>query len=259
MIVKLDKADYQRLDKMLYLKEFPLIQSVVQQKQEGEIYADEKSGSGQLFVIHKSGFSYYLNSNFNNNDTSFFNFLNESEQLPPCFHIYSPAQWLVEKIPDQKKFNFKMRKRIQLKYSGNVIGGEEFSMPENYKIRNVDESNFHQMEELGFVENKFWMSKSDFLENGLGVCIFDNNKAVALCYSACVVNNTAEIDIITKAEFRKQGLGRIITKAFVDLSLKQGISPNWDCFEENVGSLKTALSTGFTVNKEYDFLSLYNK
>jgi RimJ/RimL family protein N-acetyltransferase len=74
-----------------------------------------------------------------------------------------------------------------------------------------------------------------------------------------VANNLAEVDIVTLPNYRGMGLAKAATEAFIEQSIQQNIKANWDCFEENVASLKTAQSLGFEPIQTYWFLSIYNK
>ena len=74
-----------------------------------------------------------------------------------------------------------------------------------------------------------------------------------------MANNISEIDIATLNDYKKKGLAKIIAEEFIEDSIRRNISANWDCFEENTPSLRTAESLKFTRLREYLFLSIYNR
>ena len=61
--------------------------------------------------------------------------------------------------------------------------------------------------------------------------------------------------MVTDAEFRGQGLGTIVAQEFNRLCLQNGISPTWDCFDYNTGSMKLAERLGFVEVRRYPFYS----
>ena len=112
---------------------------------------------------------------------------------------------------------------------------------------------------LGITE-KFWNSKKDFLDNGFGFIVLNNlNKPVSICYAACIANNEAEIDVATLNDFQQKGLAKVAVSAFVEHCVNNKIGANWDCFEDNTGSLRTALSLNFKKITDYSLLSIYEK
>ena len=258
MLFKLNKSIFFKDNSSNYFCEFPLIQSVLEQKQDGEFYGDLKNNINELFVLHEAGFGYYFNAV--KESSHFLEFITKSEDLPLFFHLYSPPEFLLNSDLSNAKYDVRIRKRFVLQIDNIKPFNQEVNHKELYMIHEISASNYDQINKHGLIDNKFWRSKSDFLENGFGVCIFDNtNNPLSICYSASVANGIAEIDIITRPEYRNNGLAKIVTSEFIKLCFAKMIAPNWDCFEENKGSLKTALSVGFSLKKEYIFLSFYRK
>ena len=235
---------------------FPIVNSVMSLQQEGEIYVWE---NGPEFIIHKAGFSYIFTANGDCSPLP--GLFIHSGRLPVYFHIYDPPAGLIEECgshPDH--LNIKVRDRVQLRFLDADVEISPAQLPEKYTIRQIDEGNFSSLGvfNLGIGE-KFWKSGADFLKNGYGYVLFEHAKPVSICYSAAVADRVAEIDIMTLEEYRGGGFARVVLTAFIRHSLDAGIIPNWDCFTDNTGSLRTALSFGFKETKRYLFLSIYNK
>ena len=87
----------------------------------------------------------------------------------------------------------------------------------------------------------------------------DEGGALSVCYSACLVDKVAEIDIVTHPDHRKSGFGQFVTSEFIRLALDRGIIPAWDCFTDNEASLKTALRNDFEKTYKYPFVSVFMK
>ncbi len=237
--------------------EFPLINTVIENNQEGHVFQIGNSS----FIIHKSGFSYFeIREDFAAEEA--LNFLASEDKLPQYFHIYNPAVSLVNRIESDERFGIKYRKRIQLRYEGNRIERKyRDKLTGSYQTQIITDINFDALEVFGLqLGNQFWKSKDDFIRIGYGTIIVnENNEPVSICYSSCVAAGIAEIDVATLSDYQGNGLAKAVTESFVSESISKNIKANWDCFESNIPSLRTAISIGFSKLKEYWFLSVYIK
>lgn len=238
------------------LTDFPLINAVIEKQQEGKIYKLAEN----YFILHKAGFCYYsFKEKKNIQGTQMLQLIAEDKTIPDYIHIYDATQELAEEAMKDVRFNAKVRTRIQLKFTSGIV--EATSMPAGYYMEPIREDNFMVMEVFGLdIDSKFWKSQQDFLRFGFGYCIFNEKRLpLSVCYTACVVNNEAEIDVITRSGFLQKGLAKAAVAAFTNHCIGKNIIANWDCFEENIGSLKTAESLGFKTTRKYSFLSIYKK
>ena len=236
---------------------FPLINSVVWAKQEGKIFAHDDN----FFILHKSGFSYFKLKEGFDDYPALINFILQTKELPVYFHVYDAPQKLYDVcLGFKEKLNIKWRNRIQLKYKGSALPGPVSNMPEGFYASPITRENFACLAVFNLaIESKFWKSAADFLQNGFGFIVFsDTGDAVSVCYSACVAAGVAEIDVATLPAFQQKGLAKEVVHKFVCHCVANNLIANWDCFEENVGSIKTAVSLGFENEFSYKFLSIYN-
>lgn len=239
---------------------FPLINAVLEDKQEGLVFTLDESIPGNFYVLHKAAFS-YLFMNQNSYDLNkLLHFFVTDKNLPAYFHIYD-ASTALKQVCEKKDewFNCKDRTRIQLKYIQKSITVP--LLPGGFQCKRIDADNIGDMNIFSLdIGKKFWNTQEDFLRNGFGFFIAKKTgQPVSICYTACVSENTAEIDVATIPEFRQKGLAKIVVAEFVNYCISNNIIANWDCFEENVSSLKTAFSLGFTTMLTYPFLSIFNK
>ena len=238
---------------------FPLIDAVLAGLQQGEIFKDEKADE-LFYIVHKAGFSYMVRDEHTDYSSALL-FLLESKDIPGYFHIYDPPTQIIDLcIQNTEAVNIRIRERVQLKFKGHRKL-RTFNLPQNYRIEKINSDNFDNLSIFNLsLGERFWKSKSDFEANSFGFCIFNEvNEPVSLCYAACVVNHTAEIDVVTLAEYQRKGLARVVVNAFVEYCINHNIVANWDCFQDNHGSLKTAGSIGFERTMSYNFLSIFNK
>jgi GNAT acetyltransferase len=239
---------------------FPLINAVLLNSQQGDVY-EFINCNNAYYIFHKAGFS-YLNSKSDIDYLEFVNFLMVSEKMPPYFHIYDAPSQIISLLEEKKdRISIRVRKRFQLKFKGKTIKDYRNSLPANFRICRIDEKIFDMLSIFKLqLENRLWNNKEDFLKNGFGFCILNEvNSPVALCYSACVADNTAEIDVMTLVEYQKKGLAKIVVNEFVNYCVDNNLIANWDCFEENESSVRTAHSIGFENIFAYNLLSIFNK
>ncbi|CAN5360692.1 hypothetical protein BH10BAC4_BH10BAC4_10170 [soil metagenome] len=239
---------------------FPLVNAVANSKQSGRIFTN---GLADLFIIHKANFSFGKVTSGEESTNQLIKLFETGNNIPKYFHLYSPDSMLVNQLEALSDlFNLRKRNRIQLRYSKNSIAVDSaFKLGDEYKVEIIDDVNFDQLGPLEIdLAQKFWDSKSDFLKNGVGVCVMRNDRVpVSVCYSACLVDRVAEIDIKTAVSFQKMGFGEIVAREFVKLAIGRGIIPNWDCFDDNYASIATATKVGFESINEYQFVSVFNK
>jgi GNAT superfamily N-acetyltransferase len=235
---------------------FPLINAVLDRVQQGRVFRDTDAGG--WFILHKAGFSLLAGPVDADGVLDFFL---QSEAIPGYFHVYDAPHWLIRTCNERSDdINIRIRKRIQLKLSPDR-SLKQVNAAAGFLVRPVDAGDLDKLSVFQLsLERKFWSSPADFLEKGLGFCVWNEaGMPVSLCYAACMARDTAEIDVATLPDFQRQGLARLAVGAFVEACANRGIIANWDCFEENTGSLRTAESLGFRQTMSYNFLSIFNK
>lgn len=235
--------------------DFPLINAVLLNKQEGKIFSDDSA----MFVLHKAGFAYLKTSENSYNYKRFIDFILNSEDIPVYFHIYNPSQQLIDECDTHNSINIKVRKRIHLKFTQQNLPGESYPVPAKYSVQKISEYNLKSLALFNLnISSKFWSSENDFLNNGFGFIVCnENNEPVSICYTACIAQNEAEVDVATLELYQKKGMANIATQKFVQHCIENNIIANWDCFEDNKGSLKVAQQIGFNSELNYNFLSIF--
>ncbi|MEK7432697.1 MAG: GNAT family N-acetyltransferase [Cyanobacteriota bacterium] len=260
-MLPLAQKDYYLIE--LFLKSnlhvpFPLINAVIDKSQFGKIFVDSLENINTIYVINKIGFS-QLFCTKNSNLYDFCLFIKNSKEIPDYIHIYDSHVDL-DSIFNKIELATKNRIRTQFRYNSkkNIISDK---IHPNFSIKNIDQINFNDLDVFKLdLENRFWNSKKDFLENSYALCIVNNKfEPISICYSACVSNNISEVDIATLENYRGNKLGKILTEHFINNLISKNIKTNWDCFNDNIPSFKIASDLGFEKIKEYNFLSIYNK
>lgn len=240
---------------------FPLINAILSCKQSGTIFAMDSSS---FFIQHKAGFSLLMTDHLSEVKEEIIELFTAAD-IPTYFHLYNPPFWIVDLLIQRNDmFNIRIRNRIQLRSNTSSLSprkSEKSRSMSDFTIEVIDETNFSKLFDLGLnIGDKFWDSKEHFLGNGFGVCLLSTTgKPIASCYSAALVNNVAEIDIKTSADNLNSGFGQIAANEFLRLASRSGVIANWDCFTDNLGSLKIAKNAGLEEIFRYQFVSVFNK
>lgn len=262
MIVELDASEFHRVLPLYRStkKCFPLISAVIQGKQQGQVFADQPENPSSALVVNKFGFICYIGLEQNQAfDESLVELLAAGKGLKANYLLWywPPTSWQTY-LEQLTSCNVRRRERIRFQFDVERAShlGERPHYPTEFELRQVDIELLPKAEKFGLaLSSRFWSSATDFIKNGLGVCLLRNNEMISLCYSACVVDNLAEVDIVTDTAFRGQGLGLVVGQQFNRLCRQKGIMPTWDCFEHNIVSVKLAKTLGFTRANSYPFYS----
>ena len=261
MLHPLQKDHFAVLQRFNELRNFPLIHAVCLQQQSGFIFVDQQVEPTVVFVTNKAGFSYlYVKDGIAIDHNALLDFLAASKDVCQYIHIYEPpAITDLLSAMQAEQYGYKLRDRMQLKFRQASVSIPVANIPVTNE--EISKENIHEIRAMGFdAINLFWGSEEHFLSGGYGILLKNEaGKPICICYSACVADKVAEVDIYTVPEYQNKGLAKYATALFVDRGISKGIIPNWDCFEDNVPSLKTAMNIGFEVTRKYKYLSVYFK
>ena len=108
------------------------------------------------------------------------------------------------------------------------------------------------------LNSRYWNSEHEFYERAIGACIFDNKDNIAaICYSACVVDNYAEMDTLVLPEYRGLGLMKIVSMPYFNKATEKKLITHWDTFVTNIPSYKIGLSFNPDCIREYNLFSIF--
>jgi len=94
-------------------------------------------------------------------------------------------------------------------------------------------------------------SVEDYIERGIGYCIFKNGKMVCLASTGAVCSKGVEVQVNTHKKYRGLGLASATCAALIIECLEKGIDPNWDAASENSAGLAKKL--GYIPCGEYEY------
>ncbi|HEX6182904.1 MAG TPA: GNAT family N-acetyltransferase [Pyrinomonadaceae bacterium] len=239
---------------------FPVISAVIQGRQRGQVFADGREAPGAAFVVNDFGFAYLFGEGVDEEfDTELARLLSTEGALKTSYLLwYAPPAGWESRLGALGGERVRRRGRVRFEFREERAGwlGAPVVCPEGFELEPMSAGLIPKTEKFGLkLDSRFWASAADFIENGLGVCLTKDGEVVSLCYAAAVADGLAEVDVVTDAEFRGQGLAGVVTRHFIKECLRRGVAPTWDCFDYNAGSLKLAEGLGFVETRRYDFYS----
>jgi GNAT superfamily N-acetyltransferase len=231
---------------------FPLIRAVLEGSQPGHVFAEGVPGSDRTFVITRFGFAQWLGDEDEGDlDRTVRRLLGgDDARIARYWLWYAPPPGWQRRLDAEAGGRVRRRERCRLALQGPRPADPR--TPSGCELRILDERLLGEVSSLGLdLGSRFWPSEKAFLEGGLGVCALEAGQVASLCYSACVAGGRAEIDVLTRPEYRGRGLARAVAGRFVEECLARGVQPTWDCFRENAASMSLGASLGFAPERTY--------
>jgi GNAT superfamily N-acetyltransferase len=239
---------------------FPLISAVIQRRQRGRVFADAGAAPGAAFVVTDFGFACRLGGEGGKEfDAGLARLLATAGALRPEYLLWyaPPADWQA-RLDALGAPTVRRRERVRFEFREGRAGwlGAPVECPAGFELKRLSAELVPATEGLGVdLASRFWASADDFAENGLGVCLTAGGEVASLCYAAAVADGLAEVDVVTRPEYRGRCLADAVTRQFVKECLGRGIEPTWDCFAYNAGSMRLAEKHGFAEWYRYPFYS----
>jgi GNAT superfamily N-acetyltransferase len=235
---------------------FPLIRAVLEGSQPGHVFAAGGPGTDR-FVITRFGFAQWVGEENAGGelDRTVRGLLGGGDARIPRYWLwYAPPPGWQGRLDAEAAGRVRRRERCRFALQGPRPADPP--APPGFELRLLDERLVGEASSLGLeLGSRFWPSERAFLEGGLGVCALDGGQVASVCYAACVAGGQAEVDVLTRPEYRGRGLARAVGARFVDECLARGIQPTWDCFRENAASMSLAASLGFARERTYSLYS----
>lgn len=232
---------------------FPLMLAVLKRQQRGLVFVDDQVQPQALLVVNGFGFMQFTGDSAT--QQSLLELLQQpgDHTLPPYLLWYAPPP-SIQSLLDSNE-SIRRRERMRFQFNSKTFSASSVP-PLGFSVQPLDHTLLEAAREFNLeIDSRFWASADDFLAHGLGVGVLKDSKIVSLCYSACVVDGLAEVDIVTHPEYRGRGLGETAARAFITICLQRGIIPTWDCFLQNSGSMNLAKKLGFEPTHTYPLYS----
>ncbi len=125
--------------------------------------------------------------------------------------------------------------------------------PPELRLQPIDAVGLDEMQDdLAAEICSTWRSLDDYLENGCGASLTAQHgtRLVSACFAAFVAGGAAEASVLTQPTYRRRGLATLTAAGFVEESLRHNLRPSWECFSDNLPSLKLAENLGFKAQSD---------
>tara|TARA_B110000027_G_scaffold122601_1_gene137731 strand:+ start:2375 stop:3160 length:786 start_codon:yes stop_codon:yes gene_type:complete len=238
---------------------FPLIGAVLEGKQMGSVYVDKLINPKIILVVHKFRFAQLISEESNNEVWSMICDVIDNQKdykgnTLNKIRFYCASPNFIKYLGTINNYNFQVGERIRFLSNEylKIDCVKDFQLSKN----DIDLLNKQHQIQTG---SRFWNNNEDFLKNSYSYCVKEGNIIKSICYAAAVSNNKAEIDVATHVGFRKKGFAKEAVLGFIKLCSNCGIIPLWDCYENNIASVQTAISIGFKKYFSYHFLIISSK
>lgn len=123
-------------------------------------------------------------------------------------------------------------------------------LPSKYELKKMGKELFKENQKPWIKEMEMrFGSPERFEEIGLGYMILHGKDIVAMASSYSRYREGIEIDIVTKEEYRRQGLAYICASKLIVECLDRGLYPSWDA--ANKASVALSEKLGYHFDREY--------
>ena len=230
--------------------------AVVEGKQPGRIYVDNNLEPRSCLITCRSGKYLVAGETSNTSFNEFLSdFLSDRGNHSNYFDLYSSSNDWIVKLDEILGDNAAKLSRQLFQWDHSElsqISAWSEMVSEGFELKRMDSALFEKYaREMDSSYNDLWETPSNFVSKGFGFCILKDNEFVSVCNTYYVRNGFAEIDIVTKDEFRRQGLALVTCSEFIKYCVMNNIKPIWDCDNGNESSKKLALKLGFRSVETY--------
>ena len=133
----------------------------------------------------------------------------------------------------------------------------DLSAPPHCRIERIDTELFDRIgKEFTQVMAVLWARKEEFLANGLGYCLLEDDTITSICFTGFVGGNGCDITVITDPDFRRRGYAKLVSAALVEEAFEVDLNPQWHTTADNTASLAIATALGFQCTGEYSIVEV---
>jgi RimJ/RimL family protein N-acetyltransferase len=239
------------------------VDAIIEGNRPGKIYVDNMADPKTAFAWAKS--SEYALVGSHKNDA--FNLslqrliaekiTQETKKHNITFSVlfYYPDIWN-EKI-DTVLRNFAARKSFRWRFTFRKLKVSwKDRIPSGYNIERIDKkllkaASLRNVDRINDLIVFKWGSIDDFLREGFGFYLVNENNIVSWCISGNNCKNKCEITIGTHEKTRNRGFATLVASAFAEYCVSEDITPSWHCGIENLSSIAVAEKVGFQKSLTY--------
>jgi GNAT superfamily N-acetyltransferase len=237
---------------------FPLIGAVLLGEQDGTVLVDDPVQPTAVYIEHAFGFAQIFGMPSSAFESALERYLLVERPFSPHkIRLYTP--YLPGFFGDATWDSLKsVRQRFVIDPACRGLSQpSEYPADWGVKVVVVDEGHVEEIEQVFGVVKRFWRSPEDFARKANAVVVWCRGQMAAICYAAAEADRRVEIDVLTLTEFRTLGLGKLAVNRFIEVCRDASLEPLWDCFTNNLGSMRLAETLGFRAKySPYSFYTI---
>ncbi len=259
-MIKLENGSYDEMYKLYLTRDFffPLIAAVLLDEQDGVVYVNDPASPSEVYVEHAFGFSQVFGESVKSFEQELERYLLIDKRFGPSkIRLYAPCVPEFLKFPAYESLcSYRQRFTINIDDLSYQYGAEN-DQEKQLSLGRVDANNISLIEKKFGVVGRFWRSPAEFIQRSNAIVAFYDNEPASICYSAAEADHCVEIDVVTLEEYRTLGLAKLAVTKFVNRCFGLSLRPLWDCFTNNLGSMKLCKSVGFAASQTpYPFFTI---
>ncbi|QOR34378.1 GNAT family N-acetyltransferase [Clostridium sp. 'deep sea'] len=245
------------------LKRDFIFDSIFQGLTPAKVYVNNNNDN--CLSIVQEGVAYYFGG-FSKNESEYqavidFYINTLVEKRTHKYHIakifFSSLKWKNLLLSKLSSYNIKLVNYNLYQHSLENIPKQQAC---NYNIVAIDKQLLQKelKHKAGLVAelNYMWGSVAGFLNNGFGSCTVDNQTITGWCTAEYVSDKNCGIGIETVEQYQKQGIAYNNACNLLKMCKEKKLTAHWDCWDSNMGSVKTAEKCGFNKILSYKIIFL---
>lgn len=241
--------------------QIPMIQSVIEGKLEGRVFADNDTDPETAVIITNFNWIYVIgNQESECFKSEFAKFISEKLVIDgDQFAWFGLSEYWQMKLKEMLDEEVRSFPRIKFLFSEEA---HKKSVPRNkllneYKIHLIDSNSVGKASEFFDGIKMFWRTNENFLSNSFGFCAEHNGEIISVCQALAITGDVCEIDIFTDKNYRGQEIAYHLCLTFINHCLELGLKPYWETVRANTSSCKLAQKLGFIEVEEYPFYAWF--
>ncbi|MBO0992460.1 GNAT family N-acetyltransferase [Bacillus sp. SD088] len=260
MIQELDKTEFDRCKSLVNNQRQIEALAVIEGTNPGRIFVDDAAipTSGMIWLGNNDGF-FLIGNEDNEKFNNELNYFIDEVIIPEAAKVQlNWFEWIgihdrwnktIEKVFKARKLDSWMQKVYTLQ-PHDYLNIREPIIAMGYEAIKIDQSFLKSslVQNRKFLQAKIlesWSSIEDYLSNGIGYCMLDENEIASVCFSGFVAGNIHSVHIETLAAHQGRKLAQKAAHLFIQDCFEQNLIPHWECMEENKASVAVAENIGF--------------
>ena len=225
----------------------PLPHCVIEKNQPGRIFADSEEDPRAALVCQQSGYYYAGGDSEAFADVLEDRLFSEIERVrfelagTPGFWESRLRMFMADRSTPYQMRSYTFTEEL---FRQNTTGLDR--LESGCRLERITESHADIVaRNPGMGVLAFFNSLNEFVNKGVGICLFEGDELASWCLSSFVGDGKCDVSLHTVEKFRKKGYATLTTFAFIEACIAEGLTPVWHTTTGNVASDRIAERMGF--------------